>query len=79
MNGPPTRPKLHGLQYLRAFAALQVVVFHASLAAGHPVALGSFGVPLFFVLSGFLMVAITDESSRPGPFMKDRILRIVPR
>jgi exopolysaccharide production protein ExoZ len=63
---------------LRALAALQVVLFHASLAAGHPVALGSFGVPLFFVLSGFLMVAITDEDSRPGPFLKDRILRIVP-
>ena len=76
--GRPARPKLHGLQYLRALAALQVVFFHATLAAGHPMALGSFGLPLFFVLSGFLMVAITDESSSPGPFLKDRILRIVP-
>jgi exopolysaccharide production protein ExoZ len=67
-----------GVQYLRAMAALQVVLFHASLAVGHPVTLGSLGVPVFFVISGFIMVVITDGNARPGPFLRDRAARIVP-
>ncbi|PSJ38005.1 acyltransferase family protein [Allosphingosinicella deserti] len=72
------RPRLNGLQYLRAIAALQVVVHHAVQAAGIKLSMPGFGVPLFFVISGFLMVAITDAGSRPSPFFKDRLIRIVP-
>jgi exopolysaccharide production protein ExoZ len=72
------RHRLVGIQYLRGVAAAGVVLFHASLAAGVPIPTGAFGVQLFFVISGFLMAAITDERSRPGPFLKDRMLRIVP-
>jgi exopolysaccharide production protein ExoZ len=72
------RPRLVGLQYLRAIAALQVVVQHAAGAAGLTFSFPSFGVPLFFVISGFLMVAITDDRSRPAEFFKDRLIRIVP-
>ena len=76
--------KLYSVQYLRGLAALLVVIAHS---AAHPVPnptieearLGQFGVALFFVISGFIMVAI----SGPGPidplaFLKRRIVRIVP-
>ena len=69
---------LLGLQYLRGLAATGVVVFHASQAAGRTFHAGAFGVDIFFVLSGFLMMRITGERSRPWPFMRDRLWRIVP-
>jgi exopolysaccharide production protein ExoZ len=78
---PPSealRPKLQGIQYLRGLAALQVVIFHASKRSGYEVGLGNFGVPLFFVISGFLMYAITSDTTRPAAFLKDRILRVLP-
>ncbi len=70
--------RLIGLQYLRGLAALGVVAYHAADRSGTHFSLGKAGVDLFFVLSGFLMWAITDERSRPGPFLSDRIQRIVP-
>jgi len=72
------QPRLIGLQYLRAIAALEVVLAHSLLAARLQAPVPPFGVPLFFVMSGFLMVAITDDRSRPWPFIKDRLVRIVP-
>lgn len=76
--------KLYSVQYLRGLAALLVVIAHAS---AHPLAdptylqlrLGEFGVYLFFVISGFIMVAISGS----GPFsalefLKRRAIRIVP-
>ena len=74
----PERPQLVGLQYLRAIAATGVVLFHATEAAGVPWGLGARGVDLFFVLSGFLMIAITDRGVRPWSFFKDRFLRVAP-
>ena len=71
-------PTLVGLQYLRGFAAIGVVLFHASQSAGFAIAAGAFGVDIFFVLSGFLMTLITNERSRPWPFLRERLLRIVP-
>lgn len=70
--------RLFGLQYLRGLAACGVVAYHAADRAGHPFAAGEAGVDLFFVLSGFLMWAITDATSRPGAFLADRAKRIVP-
>lgn len=76
--------KLYSVQYLRGLAAVLVVIAHA---AAHPLSessyvllrLGQLGVMLFFVISGFIMVAITG----PGPFapltfLKRRIIRVVP-
>jgi exopolysaccharide production protein ExoZ len=70
--------RLFGLQYLRGVAALGVVAYHAADRAGARFTPGEAGVDLFFVLSGFLMWAITDASSGPLPFLADRIKRIVP-
>lgn len=70
--------RLNGLQYLRGIAATAVVGFHAAGKAGLDFHIGEAGVDLFFVLSGFLMVAITSKQTRPAEFLADRIRRIAP-
>lgn len=70
--------RLHGLQYLRAVAALAVLLLHSFRLEHTPFSVLGLGVDLFFILSGFLMVAITDESTRPGEFLRARMARIVP-
>ena len=76
--------KIRSIQYWRAIAALMVVVAHSLL---HPLPfptpslrrLGSFGVLLFFVISGFIMVYTTGKGRfAPGNFLRRRIERIVP-
>lgn len=69
---------LYGLQYLRALAATAVVCFHAAARAGVPLTVGEAGVDLFFLLSGFLMVSITREGTRPASFLIDRARRVAP-
>jgi exopolysaccharide production protein ExoZ len=70
--------RLFGLQYLRGLAACAVVAYHAADRAELRFGIGEAGVDLFLVLSGFLMWAITDAASSPGPFLVDRAKRIVP-
>lgn len=71
--------KLHGIQYLRGFAALAVVIFHAAERAGHHFAIGAAGVDVFFVISGFIMWVIADgRTLTPAKFMADRLKRIAP-
>src|SRR5690606_15242718 len=70
---------LYGIQYLRAFAALAVVVFHAAERTGLHFAIGAAGVDVFFVVSGFIMMAISDRRPmQPVAFLRDRLLRIAP-
>src|SRR5690606_35540078 len=70
---------LYGIQYLRAFAALAVVVFHAAERTGMHFAIGAAGVDVFFVVSGFIMMAISDHrQTSPFIFLKNRLLRIAP-
>lgn len=70
---------LYGIQYLRAFAALAVVVFHAAERTGQHFAIGAAGVDVFFVVSGFIMMAISDRRpTTPVAFLRDRLLRIAP-
>lgn len=75
-----TRPAtLYGIQYLRAFAALAVVFFHAGERSGHAVAIGAAGVDVFFVISGFIMWGIVARRPvSPGRFLAERLRRIVP-
>lgn len=76
--GPAGRGQLLSIQYLRAAAAVSVLIHHALWASGYRLTIFSHGVDLFFVISGFLMVRITDETSTPGRFLRNRVLRIVP-
>ncbi|MBJ3785148.1 acyltransferase family protein [Devosia sediminis] len=76
--------KINAIQSLRAGAAILVLVSHAllyplveqSLAFGR---LGWLGVILFFVVSGFIMVAVTGEGRfEARSFLRRRLLRVVP-
>ena len=59
LAGDPAKP-LISIQYLRAFAALAVVLFHACQWADINFDIGAGGVDVFFIISGFLMWRITD-------------------
>jgi exopolysaccharide production protein ExoZ len=86
--------KLDSVQVLRAVAALLVVFCHAAteVGGGHAAlasqlwpfvnAKGQFGVDIFFVVSGFVMMYIIS-GQRPGGagatwFISERIVRVVP-
>ena len=85
--------KLPNIQILRACAALMIVVFHCGIETGRLSALvgghklfdegpwGS-GVPLFFAISGFIMVVTSARAfgslSAAIDFMRRRLIRIVP-
>jgi len=62
---------LKTVQALRAFAALSVVLAHIPL-----IAVGTFGVDVFFIISGFIVCYITQEDS--DHFFLKRAFRIVP-
>jgi exopolysaccharide production protein ExoZ len=80
-----------GLQILRALAATGVLVAHFQgdlarrFSAWHALpdlGLGNFGVDLFFVISGFVMVYASEplfgRSEGPREFFLRRLIRIVP-
>jgi exopolysaccharide production protein ExoZ len=71
--------RVHSIQYLRAIAALGVVVFHTLEASPTPFAVGAAGVDIFFVISGFIMaMLILKDEARPSTFFARRLTRIVP-
>jgi exopolysaccharide production protein ExoZ len=71
--------KLYGVQYLRAAAALGVLVFHAAERSGGHFVIGAAGVDVFFVISGFIMWVISQKRPvTPLRFFGDRIRRVVP-
>ena len=66
---------LGNLQILRFLAASGVVLLHANFAiGGRHSEFG--GVPVFFVISGYVMCLVSNRSA--GSFFTDRIWRIVP-
>ena len=74
--------RLHALQYLRAVAALAVVYSHAVIQVDsyqqYLLEAGSFGVDIFFVISGFIMIYIAKPANTFGQFFVNRVRRVVP-
>jgi len=70
--------KLVSIQYVRALAALAVVLFHATQRVHVPFYVGAAGVDVFFVISGFIMWIVTERGTRAETFLAHRLLRIVP-
>lgn len=89
LQSPATR-RLAGLDLLRGFAILYVVLFHYSVLFPHPewltdlVSFGWTGVDLFFALSGYLIASQLFEGVRLGrelsfrDFFLKRFFRIIP-
>lgn len=81
---------LNSIQLLRAIACLMVVAAHSYIATAHrvlpspypSVEYGGFGVDIFFVISGFIMVLASDRlfgrSGAMKEFFARRIIRVVP-
>jgi len=89
MSPEPRRPQLVSLQLLRALAAWMVVCHHymqivhrfqADTFLGRFfVTRGAFGVDLFFVLSGVVMVLTLDQrNTKSSEFLWRRCTRIIP-
>lgn len=74
--------KIYSLQYLRAFAALWVLLTHVLQQCDvrpHGVFwAGQWGVDVFFLLSGFIIYLTTKEGSCWVNFSIKRIFRIYP-
>jgi len=64
---------IFNIQFLRALAALSVAYFHTDFGG---IRFGSFGVDVFFVISGFIMAQICQTDS--SHFFLRRLVRIVP-
>jgi exopolysaccharide production protein ExoZ len=80
-QAPPSAKSasIESIQWLRGFAALAVVVFHAASRFDVGFQIGSAGVDVFFVISGFIMQYTTaSDAVTPGTFLHRRIARVVP-
>ncbi|WP_428152371.1 acyltransferase family protein [Brevundimonas sp.] len=76
----PPRTELVSIQYLRAVAALGVVVWHAQGQVGLPnTQVLQAGIEIFFVISGYVMWLILGQRPvSPMVFLQKRFTRVVP-
>lgn len=86
----PSSGILPGIQYLRGFAAILVVIWHGNwlvtlppsygFSPFHLAEMGLFGVAIFFVISGFIItiVSLGPERASVGEFFARRFVRIIP-
>jgi len=65
---------VQSIQILRLIAATSVVYFHI----GTTPIFGSFGVDIFFVISGFVMAMVINNGQQPKSFAVSRLARIIP-
>lgn len=70
--------KLVSIQYARALAALAVVLYHATARGDAWFQVGSAGVDVFFVISGFIMWTVTERETKSETFLAHRLLRVAP-
>lgn len=79
------RRGLISVQLLRGIAALLVITYHISvkaeqkgLAQEHYFSIGSCGVDLFFIISGFIMCYTTNVNTTCKSFIESRLTRVFP-
>ncbi|MCL2590347.1 MAG: acyltransferase [Betaproteobacteria bacterium] len=65
------KEKYGSIQMMRGIAALSVVFMHIGMVEN-----GAFGVDLFFCISGFIMMHVTEKSGYQ--FLQKRAIRIIP-
>lgn len=84
MNSVQNRERLLGLDLIRGLCAVSVMIYHYCHLAkwGDPYAMGTFGVYIFFVLSGFALYYVYGQRSVDESFLRSffvsRFLRIMP-
>ncbi|MEX9823102.1 acyltransferase family protein [Raoultella planticola] len=85
VNDKRNNKGLISVQLLRGIAALLVITYHISvkaeqrgLADSHYFSIGSCGVDLFFVISGFIMCYTTTSTTTCKKFVQSRITRVFP-
>jgi peptidoglycan/LPS O-acetylase OafA/YrhL len=78
------RDRLLGLDLIRGLCAVAVMIYHYCHLAkwGDPYAMGTFGVYIFFVLSGFALYYVYGQKQVDEQFLRNffvsRFLRIMP-
>lgn len=82
-----SQQRLAELDALRGVAVLMVLVFHYTTrfgelfpqaASGLSFPLGAYGVHVFFIISGFVIIMTLDRSERPADFLVARFSRLYP-
>ena len=86
-TGAPLR-RIFTIQYLRAFAAIAVLLYHASFFVNQTTGdnyfsaifngrFGVYGVALFFAISGYLMAELAQRTDA-ATFLAHRVIRLYP-
>ena len=73
--------RIEYLDGLRGLAALSVVIFHynqAQINGVSALALLSFGVHLFFIISGYVIFFTAEKKPEPKRFLMNRFIRLYP-
>ncbi|MCC5805491.1 MAG: acyltransferase [Opitutales bacterium] len=85
-HSPPAVRKIEGLDFIRAFAAVNVTLFHLTGVYGTSFGFkdtvyfqvhASIGIPLFFVLTGYLIPPAFARSTPPA-IIEKRYVRLLP-
>ncbi|MGN1167793.1 MAG: acyltransferase family protein [Lachnospiraceae bacterium] len=66
------------LDLVRIFATIMVLSVHVGIYVGFDFSVGSWGVQLFFILSGYLAFASLDRNPATLEYYKKRAVRIIP-
>ena len=77
MTNTVHRPAILPVQFLRFAAAFAVICAHSLTEMGYH-RVGSFGVDIFFVITGFVILISTEGENGGDRFLQRRIARLVP-
>ena len=74
MTDLKNQSRIEIIQAMRLFAAIGITIFHCQFLGNH----GYFGVEIFNVISGFIVVYNTENKRRCSWFLLKKFIRIVP-